>query len=110
MNGQMRFDNLMNITIEQPEKITHRTTMVDPCYYCLCNSCIGNVESLTVKPQEISDKTKICFRCDECSAYCGKDKGKKYLEKIECAEYQIDDYHAEKNRKKFKICKISRGE
>lgn len=48
MNGQLKFDEFMNITEEKPsEHKQERVPMVDPCYYCLCMSCINNAESLT---------------------------------------------------------------
>ena len=51
MKGQLTFDEFMYITEEKPpEHKQERVPMVDPCYYCLCRSCINNAESLTVNP------------------------------------------------------------
>lgn len=99
----MYFDENMNIS-EDKEQDTYkdnRVEMVDPCYYCLCNSCINNAESVTVSPDEVPYEWKPCFRCDECSLYDGKSH--KNMEKTECSEYIIDNYHAEQRRKKIRI-------
>lgn len=44
MKGQMRFDKSGTVSEEldcRPQK-TERPLMNDPCYYCLCNSCMDN--------------------------------------------------------------------
>lgn len=109
MEGQLRFDEFMNISEEKPQQeirkcAERRTPMVDPCYYCLCNSCINNAESITIIPNELPDNWEPCFFCDDCRIYDG-DTRKKNMEKAECTRYQIDDYHAKENRKKIKLVK-----
>lgn len=78
-----------------------RGPMVDACYYCLCNTCMNNAESMTLTPDELPYDWKPCFFCDECSRFgndCHKDMKRK-----QCERYVIDNFHAEKNRKNFKI-------
>lgn len=79
-----------------------KTPMLDPCYYCLCNSCVNNVESRTVNVREVPNDYDPCFICDDCCVYDG-DCQKKNMEIEKCKKYIIDDYHAQKNRKKIKI-------
>lgn len=74
------------------------------CCYCLCNSCINNVESLTVKIEEIPSDAYPCFICDECYMFDGNDKNKN-MSISECDRYIIDNYHAIKNRMQIKIVK-----
>lgn len=100
MRGQLKFDELMNISEEIEKKNNSRIVMVDSCYYCLCNSCVNNAESTTVLPDEISDDYQPCFLCDECKFY--DDKNDKIMETEVCHKYLIDNYHALKKRKKFK--------
>lgn len=72
INGQFVFDEFMNISEEQKtcaEIVMPRTQMLDPCYYCLCNSCINNAESVTITPDEIPDDWNPCFFCDMCRKY-----------------------------------------
>lgn len=107
MKGQLRFDEFMDISEEKPRQKTsgcamYRTPMVDPCYYCLCNSCINNAESTTVNPDEIPCVWEPCFFCDDCRVYDG-DPAKKRLEREQCSRYRIDCYHAGQKRRKFKI-------
>lgn len=78
-----------------------RVPMVDPCYYCLCRSCINNAESLTVNPEEVPYDWHPCFFCDICNNFDGESP--ENMEREECHEYVIDDYHARQNRKKFRI-------
>lgn len=102
MKGQLTFDEFMNITeerlLEQPKP---RVPMADPCYYCLCNSCINNAESRTITPDELPYDWKPCFFCDICRNFDGESP--EVMEKTECSEYVIDNYHAAQNRKKLKI-------
>lgn len=72
-----------------------------PCYYCLCRSCINNAESLTVNPEEVPYDWHPCFFCDICNNFDGESP--ENMEREECHEYVIDDYHARQNRKKFRI-------
>ena len=91
----------MNITEEKPsEHKQERVPMVDPCYYCLCRSCINNAESLTVNPEEVPYDWHPCFFCDICNNFDGESP--ENMEREECHEYVIDDYHARQNRKKFR--------
>ena len=95
-------DKFMNITEEKPsEHKQERVPMVDPCYYCLCRSCINNAESLTVNPEEVPYDWHPCFFCDICNNFDGESP--ENMEREECEEYMIDDYHARQNRKKFRI-------
>lgn len=103
MKGQLRFDEFMNILEEKPQQdisgcVEWRTPMVDPCFYCLCNSCINNAESKTVN----LDAWESCFFCDDCRKF-GGDTTKRNMEKEQCARYEIDAYHAKQNQKKFKV-------
>ena len=78
--------------------------MVDPCYYCLCRSCINNAESLTVNPEEVPyDWHPVLL----LAIYCNNlmERAQK-IWKEECEEYMIDDYHARKNREKAKSCEV----
>lgn len=107
MKGQLRFDELMNISEEQlqyenAEYVVLRTPMVDPCYYCMCNSCINNAESGTITPDELPYDWDPCFFCDDCKKY-DADMGKRNMEREQCAKYKIDNYHAEQNRKKLRV-------
>jgi hypothetical protein len=62
MNGQLEFDEFMNITEEKTlEQKKYRVPMADPCYYCLCNSCLNNAESRTITPDELPYDWKPCF-------------------------------------------------
>lgn len=89
-------------TEEKPsEHKQERVPMVDPCYYCLCRSCINNAESLTVNPEEVPYDWHPCFFCDICNNFDGESP--ENMEREECHEYVIDDYHARQNRKKFRI-------
>lgn len=102
MKGQLTFDEFMNITEEKPLKQKQaRVPMADPCYYCLCRSCINNAESITITPEELSYDWKPCFFCDMCKNFDGKST--ENMERTECSEYVIDNYHAAQNRKKMKI-------
>lgn len=102
MKGQLTFDEFMNITEEKPlEQPKPRVPMADPCYYCLCNSCINNAESRTITPDELPYDWKPCFFCDICRNFDGESP--EVMERAECSEYVIDNYHAEQNRKKFRI-------
>ncbi len=103
MKGQLIFDEFMNISEELPKKeeFVRRTPMADPCYYCLCNSCVNNAENMTVSPDEVPDDWNPCFFCDDCRRFdekCSKD-----MEREQCDRYVVDNYHAEQNRKRFKI-------
>lgn len=107
----MRSDEFVNIYEERPQqktsgRIEQRTPMVDPCYYCLCNSCINNIESITVNSDrdKFPDDWKVCFFCDDCRKFDG-DTAKRNMEREQCDRYEIDAYHVEKNRKKFKVVK-----
>lgn len=109
MKGQLRFDEFMNISEEKLQQettgcIERRTPMEYPCYYCLCNSCINNAESMTVNPDvdKLPDDWEACFFCDDCWKYDG-DTAKRNLIREQCGRYEIDDYHAELNRRKFRI-------
>jgi len=102
MNGQLNFDEFMNITEEKPsEQKKDRVQMEDLCYYCLCNSCINNAESRTITPAELPYDWKPCFFCDICKNFDGESA--ENMEREECREYVIDDYHAKQNRKKIRI-------
>lgn len=106
MKGQLRFDEFMNISEEKPlEQKQARVPMTDPCYYCLCRSCINNAESITITPEELPYDWKPCFFCDMCKNFDAKSP--ENMERTECSEYQIDNYHAAQNRKKLKI--VRRG-
>lgn len=116
MKGQLRFDEFMNISEEKPKQETSRCAeqripMVDPCYYCLCNSCINNAESTTVNlgNDNFSDDWEECFFCGECRKFDG-DTQKRNMEREQCARYEIDNYHAEQKRKKFKVIGGERDE
>ena len=99
---KVTFDKFMNITEEKPsEHKQERVPMVDPCYYCLCRSCINNAESLTVNPEEVPYDWHPCFFCDICNNFDGESP--ENMEREECHEYVIDDYHARQNRKKIRI-------
>lgn len=103
MNGQIGFDIFMNLSEEKSEilVVKPRPAMADPCYYCLCKSCINNVENIRTTPDEITQNWVPCYCCDDCSRY---DDRKKISQETEhCNQYAIDNYHAEKNRRKFKI-------
>ena len=108
MKGQMKFDEFMNISEEGIEQSPHkqRPQMVDPCYYCLCDSCKNNAESTTVNldKDKFPDDWEACFFCDECRIFDG-DITKRNMEREQCSRYEIDNYHAERNRKKFKVMK-----
>ena len=92
----------LGLTEEKPsEHKQERVPMVDPCYYCLCRSCINNAESLTVNPEEVPYDWHPCFFCDICNNFDGESP--ENMEREECHEYVIDDYHARQNRKKFRI-------
>ena len=82
--------------------------MADPCYYCLCNSCINNAESITVNPckDKFPDDWEACFFCDDCRKFDG-DTAKRNMERERCVRYEIDDYHAQQNRKKFRVCGVN---
>ncbi len=106
---RLRFDEFMNVPKEKQQQedggcIERRTPMVDSCYYCLCNSCINNAESMTVNPDKdkLPDKWEACFFCDDCREYAGG-IAKRNLEREQCDRYIIDNYHAEQKRKKFKV-------
>jgi hypothetical protein len=77
--------------------------MEDPCYYCLCNSCINNAESKTITKNELPVNWNPCFFCDECKCFVRESTTK--LERTECPKYTIDNYHAKKNRKKLRVVK-----
>jgi hypothetical protein len=109
MKGQLRFDEFLNISEEKQsnqevETRPPRVPMVDPCYYCKCNSCINNAESVTVTPDEVPYDWKPCFLCDDCRIFDG-DNSKSNMEVDSCDRYAIDNYHAVQNRKKFRILK-----
>ena len=91
----------MNISEEREKKNNARIAMVDSCYYCLCNSCVNNAESITVTLDEIVDNYGPCYLCDDCKFY--DDKNNKIMETEVCHKYLIDNYHALRKRKKFKI-------
>lgn len=104
MDGQLVFGEFMNISEQQKtcaEIASERTQMLDPCYYCLCNSCINNAESITITPDELPYDWKPCFFCDICRNFDGESS--KVMEKTECSEYVIDNYHAAQNRKNLRI-------
>lgn len=91
MNGQLTFDEFMNITEEKPpEHKRERVPMVDPCYYCLCRSCINNAESLTVNPEEVPYDWRPCFFCDICNNFDGES-----LENMERECFKIKYGHGE---------------
>lgn len=104
MKGQLRFDEWMNISEENPfpKPAKERIPMVDPCYYCACNSCINNAENSKVTPDEVSDNWDPCFFCDDCRKF-DNDTSKRNLEREQCIRYEISNYHAEQNRKRFKV-------
>ena len=107
MKGQLRFDEFMNISEEKRQQkadgcVGWRTPMVDPCYYCLCNSCINNAESITVNHDEVPYDWKPCFFCDDCKMFDG-DSTKRNMERNQCIRYEINNHHAEQNRKKFRV-------
>lgn len=103
MKGQLSFDEFMNIAEDKPdfERIEHKTLMADPCYYCLCNSCIYNAESITIHPDELPYDWNPCFLCDECRKF--DSNCVRSMNKEECDRYGIDNYHAALKRKKFKV-------
>jgi hypothetical protein len=107
MKGQLGFDEFLNISEEEQtnkevETRPTRVPMVDPCYYCLCNSCVNNVENIRVKPNDTYCDWKPCFQCDNCRIYDG-DSSKKNMEVASCDRYVIDNYHAVQNRKQFRL-------
>ena len=113
MKGQMKFDEFMRISEEGTQQedigqrpIKQRPQMVDPCYYCLCNSCVNNIYNFNVKSAEIpyDQKQMPCLTCEDCGIYDG-DKAKGIMEREQCYRYKIDNYHAERNRKKIRIVK-----
>lgn len=91
----------MNITEEKDKQ--KRVPMVDLCYYCLCRSCINNTENITITLDELPYNRKPCFFCDTCRNF--DKKNMENMERTECSEYAIDNYHAEQNRKKIRIVK-----
>lgn len=102
MKGQLVFDENLNVVEEKWEReVIPRKSMEDPCYYCKCNSCMNNAESLTVNPEEISYDWHPCFFCDICNNFDGESP--QNMERVECNEYVIDNYHARQNRKKLRI-------
>lgn len=66
-----------------------------------CRSCINNAESLTVNPEEVPYDWRPCFFCDICNNFDGESL--ENMEREECEEYMIDDYHARKNREKLRV-------
>lgn len=63
---------------------------------------------VSVELEEDDDKWydwKPCFFCDMCKNFDAKSP--ENMERTECSEYQIDNYHAAQNRKKLKI--VRRG-
>lgn len=99
---EIRVDTNPNLnSLRNSEHKQERVPMVDPCYYCLCRSCINNAESLTVNPEEVPYDWHPCFFCDICNNFDGESP--ENMEREECHEYVIDDYHARQNRKKFRI-------
>lgn len=78
---------------------------MEECYYCLCDSCVNNVENFKVKSNETPHNYEPCFCCDDCRVFDG-DIAKRNMKRVKCDRYKIDNYHAEKNRKKFKIVKV----
>ncbi len=109
MKGQLRFDEFMNISEEGTQQNTNgsierKVPMVDPCYYCLCNSCINNAESITVNQgnNKFPDDWVACFFCDDCRIFDG-DTAKRNMKRDQCARYEIDDYHAKQRRNNFKV-------
>ena len=115
MKGQLSFDESMNVSEEKIQQETSRcvecrTPMVDQCYYCLCNSCINNAESITVNPDKdkFPEDWEACFFCDDCKIFDG-DGAKKNMEREWCSRYEIDNYHAKANRKKFRIVKCDKN-
>jgi hypothetical protein len=107
MKGQLRFDEFLNIsedkqTNQEVEIRPLRTPMVDPCYYCKCNSCINNVENIRTTPEDTSRNWNPCFICDDCRIFDG-DSLKRCMEVDYCNKYVIDNYHAKQNRKKLKV-------
>lgn len=104
MKGQLTFDNFMNITEEKTQAQAQiRVPMVDCCYYCLCNSCVNNAESITITPEELPHDWKPCFFCDSCRKFDGESS--QNMEREECTKYAIDNYHAAQNGKKIKIAR-----
>lgn len=102
MKGQLIFDGNMNIVEEKAvQNVNPRIPMVDPCYYCLCNSCINNAESMTITSDELPYDWKPCFFCDICRNFDGESP--ENMEREECSEYVVDNYHAVQNRKKLRI-------
>lgn len=109
MKGQLRFDEFMNISEEKPQQETSgcvewRTPMVDPCYYCLCNSCINNADSTTVNPDRdtFPYDWEACFFCEDCRKFDG-DTAKRNMEREQCARYEIDNFHVEQRRKRLRV-------
>lgn len=107
----MEFNQFMNmpegkLQQETSEHTERRTQMVDPCYYCLCNSCINNAESATVNLErdKFPDDWEACFFCDDCRGFDG-DTAKRNMEREQCAGYEIDSYHAQQNRKRIRLVK-----
>lgn len=109
MKGQLKFDEFMSISEEKSHQeaggcIKQKTPMVNPCYYCLCDSCINNAESTTVNSDrdKFPDDWKACFFCDDCREFDG-DTAKRNMEREQCGWYEIDDYHVQQNRKKIRV-------
>lgn len=74
---------------------------VEQCVNCLCERCTNNVEELwsKVRPEE---QREPCFNCDECRYYTGENNHKS--RRIEdCGKFEISDYAAVSQRKKFKV-------
>lgn len=109
MKGQLRFNEFMRISEEgtQQEGIGQRPIKQrPPCYYCLCDSCVNNIYNFNAKSSEIpyDQKQMPCFTCEDCRIYDG-DTAKGIMEIEQCYRYKIDNYHAERNRKKIRIVK-----
>ncbi len=111
MYKQLDFDELMNIQeggagqAKERESVVLKPQMVNPCYYCLCDSCINNVENIKVRPDEIPDRWESCFFCDDCRKY-DNDTTKRNMEREKCSRYSIDNYHARQKRKKIRAVKV----
>lgn len=66
----------------------------------VCRRC-GKELTEEMNPEEAPYDWHPCFFCDICNNFDGESP--ENMEREECHEYVIDDYHARQNRKKIRI-------